>query len=299
MTIDLKSWMAEIDGKRDLFSLDIPGTHDCVTQFVQLPNKYQCQDKNIYEQLCMGVRALDIRVASKRNRLVMVHAITKAFNEQSVLFGQMDLSDVLEKCYRFLDENKSECIIFQFKNDLANEMEHCFDLLFSTYIEANKNYWYCENRIPTLDEARGKIVLIRRCKMDENNPNYTDDNTGIDFSNWVEQRQAVPEALELETHSKDNAVFIIQDRFKYKPIPRWRECIEPFLNSRKAFDGKYVICYFSTAGGPKGPKANAKFINRKFMAYPIDNDVYYGTIYLDFPFKKLTTKIILNNFRGE
>lgn len=296
MRMNLKSWMSSIDDNADLLALDIPGTHDCVTQFIQIPHICKCQNMNIYEQLCIGIRALDIRVQSKGDRLGMVHAVAKAFNTPNRLGKQMDLDDVLEHCFRFLEEQPGEAIIFQFKNDSNKEMEKCFDNLYYRYIQGNENKWYLENRIPTVGEARGKIVLIRRCKMDLNNRDFTDENTGIDFSRWVEQDTAVPEPLILDTHSKDNAAFIVQDRFKYKPEPRWSECVKPFLDKRSKFDGQYVICYLSTAGGFKGPERNAQYINSRFMAYPIDKNKYYGTIYLDFPFTDLTSKIINNNF---
>jgi 1-phosphatidylinositol phosphodiesterase len=287
--------MKDIDDSKNLFALDIPGTHDCVTQFIQFPHISKCQDRNIYEQLNLGIRALDIRVQSKGDRLGMVHGIAKAFTNPNHLSSQMDMADVLNHCYNFLTKNPSETIIFQFKNDSNKEMEKCFNNLYYRYIKTNEDKWYLENRIPSMKEARGKIVLIRRCKMDLNNTEFTDENTGIDFSRWVEQDTAEPEALILDTNSKDKASFIIQDRFKYKPEPRWNECIKPFLDGRSEFDGRYVICYLSTAGGFKGPKRNAKYINPHFMAYEMDKNKYYGTIYLDFPFTELTKKIIENN----
>jgi 1-phosphatidylinositol phosphodiesterase len=195
-----------------------------------------------------------------------------------------------------LAENPSESIIFQFKNDSGTENEKCFNNLFYTYIKGNEGRWYLQNKIPTLAEARGKIVLIRRCKMDLKNNDFNNSNTGIDFSRWVEQDTAVPEPLTLATNSIDNAVFVVQDRFKYKPKPRWSECVEPFLNKQKPFGGEYVICYLSTAGGTKGPQNNAKYINPKFMAYPLKKSVYYGTIYVDFPTENLVKKVIETNF---
>lgn len=295
MEYELNCWMNKIDDK-NLFSLDIVGTHDCVTQFVQFPHISRCQNLNIYQQLCLGVRALDIRVQSKGDKLAMVHGVAKAFNTPNRLGTQMDMEDVLSHCYRFLKENNSETIIFQFKNDSNKEMEKCFNNLYYQYICKNKNMWYLENRVPTMGEARGKIVLLRRCKMDKSNPEFTDDNTGIDFSRWVEQDVAVPDALLLNTFSRDNANFIVQDRFKYKPYPRWNDCIKPFLDDRTEFDGTYVICYLSTAGGLKGPENNAKYINGQFMKYDLEKNKYYGTIYVDFPNTQLTTKIIENNF---
>ena len=76
----------------------------------------------------------------------------------------------------------------------------------------------------------------------------------------------IPTALPLCTGTAD---FIIQDRFKYKPKPRWAQVIRPFLEQRTAFGGQYVINYLSTAGGLKGPRRNAKYINAKFMDYPL------------------------------
>lgn len=296
MKINLKKWMADFADDKNLFKMTIPSSHDCVTQYVQFPRHFQTQNQNIYEQLNIGIRALDIRVESKDERLKMVHGAVKAFCTPNHFGRQMDLEDVLNHCYNFLNENPSEAIIFQFKNDSNSENEKCFDNLFYTYIKGNEEKWYTQNRIPTLGESRGKIVLIRRCKMDMQNKDFTDDNTGIDFSRWVEQRTAEPHALTLETKSKDNAVFIVQDRFKYKPVERWNECLKPFLDSMTEFDGKYIIDYTSTAGGLKGPRKNAKIINTFFMGYPLDKEKYYGTIYLDFPYPELTHKIIEHNY---
>lgn len=301
MKINLNEWMKNVEDDKNLFTLSIPGSHDCVTQYVQMPHISQTQDQNIYEQMEIGIRALDIRVESLGKRLGMVHGLAKAFNNPFINSNQMDMADVLQHCYNFLDEHPSEAIIFQFKNDSNKECEKCFDNLFYTYLKGKEDRWFLENRIPTVGEARGKIVLIRRCKMDENNEEFTQYNTGIDFSQWVnqEQKEAVPEPLPLSTNGLDKAEFIIQDRFKYTPQERWDECLKPFLDTMKEFDGTYVIDYTSTAGGTKGPRYNSNVINPLFMEYDLDKEKYYGTIYLDFPYPDLTRKIIYHNFSIE
>lgn len=295
MEINSLNWMKNLDDNKKLLEYNLVGTHDCVTQYVQLPYFARCQNMNIYEQLSIGVRALDIRVASRGRRLVMVHAFTKAFNTPNRLGRQMDFADVLSHCYKFLDENPSEAIVVQFKNDSGRENEKCFDNLFYTYIKGNEHRWFLENRVPTLGEARGRIVLIRRCKM-ERRYEFTDKNTGIDFSKWREQDTVAPDPLLLEISGEFKADFIVQDRYKYKPVPRWAECIEPFLDKAKPFDGTYIINYLSTSGGLKGPYNNAKYINAQFMACPLDSKNYYGTIYCDFPTKALTDKVMETNF---
>lgn len=299
MKLNPRKWMMHVDDNADLFSLNLAGTHDCVTQYVQLSHMARCQDRNIYEQLCLGIRGLDIRVKPNGDRLGMVHGITKAFVNPSHISAWMDMADVLAHCYNFLKMNPSETIVFQFKDDRSREngKEKSFDNLFNTYIKGNEDRWYLKNRTPRMSECRGKIVLIRRCPMADR-PEYTDENTGIDFSKWVEQDTVVPEPLTLKTGGRDEMTFIILDRYKYKPVPRWSECIKPFLDTMKPFDGTYIINYLSTAGGLKGPYRNAQYINPKFMEYKLDSNTYYGMIYVDFPTSELVKKIISTNFRG-
>lgn len=290
----LKQWMKNIDGDTDLLRLNMAGTHDCVTRYVQFSHISRCQNRNIYEQLCLGIRGLDIRVAPKGNRLVMVHGVAKAFNTPNHFSTQMDMADVLNHCCKFLSENPTEAIVFQFKNDSGKFMEQCFDNLYNTYIKPNSDRWFLENRSPLLGEARGKIVLIRRCKKDESKKYPL--GTGIDFSKWVEQDTAEPQPLTLKTSGVNEMTFVVQDRFKYKPVPRWNECIKPFLDTMTEFNGTYVINYLSTAGGLKGPYNNSKYINPQFMNYPLKKGAYYGMIYTDFPTEELVKKIVSTNF---
>lgn len=296
ISMNLKSWMKNIDNNTEVLRLNLAGTHDSVTKYAQFSHLSKCQNLNIYEQLCIGIRGLDIRVQSRGSRLGMVHGVAKAFNTPNHFGKQMDLADVLEQCYRFLDENPSETIVFQFKNDSGKEMEHCFDILFHRYIKDNQSKWYLENRSPLMNEARGKIILIRRCKILQSNE-YNPHNTGIDFSKWIEQDKPVPEPLTLKTGGENEMSFVIQDRYKYKPEPRWNDCIMPFLNAMTDFRGTYIINYLSTAGGFKGPYNNSKYINPAFMKYPLKKNTYYGMIYVDFPTEELVEKIIRTNFR--
>lgn len=296
ISMNLKSWMKNIDDNAEVLRLNLVGTHDCVTKYVQFSHISKCQNLNIYEQLCLGVRGLDIRVQSLGNRLGMVHGKAKAFNTPNHFGRQMEMGDVLEHCYRFLDENPSEAIVFQFKNDSGEEMEHCFDIMFHRYIKGNESRWFLENRSPLLSEARGKIILIRRCRMLQS-PEYNQKNTGIDFSKWQEQDQMIPEPLTLKTGGSNEMTFVIQDRYKYEPVARWNDCIMPFLDTMTDFCGTYIINYLSTAGGYKGPYNNSKYINPKFMEYALKDNVYYGMIYVDFPTCELVEKVIKTNFR--
>ena len=294
MEINLCKWMKELNGSKPVFEYNLVGTHDSVTQYVQFSFDTKCQDRNIYDQLCLGVRMLDIRVESKGEKLKLVHAFAKVFNTPNHFGKQMDMADVLAHCYRFLSENPSETVIFQFKNDDNKENEKCFNNLFYTYIKGNEDKWFLENRVPNLDEARGKLILVRRCNMEEK-AEFTEKNTGIDFSRWAEQDALEPIPLPLETGGENNVTFIIFDRYMYKPVPRWNNCIKPFLDKAKPFAREYILNYLSTAGGIKGPYRNAKYINAQFLNYPLNKENYYGIICCDFPTEELTRKIIETN----
>ena len=159
MGIDLKNWMQNLPDGSDLLALNLCGTHDCVTQHIRLPHFFCCQDLTIYEQLLLGVRALDIRVRADGKCLTMVHGIFPAYNHSCHRANLMDMGDVLSQCYRFLDECPGEAVVFQFKNDNGKENEQCFDNLFYTYIKGKEPYWYLEDRVPTLGAARGKLSV--------------------------------------------------------------------------------------------------------------------------------------------
>lgn len=296
MNINLSRWMENIPAERNLLSLDIPGAHDCAANFIQFSRMSRCQSTDIYGLLKLGIRALDIRVAPHNNKLILVHAVHKAFVSSEKGSRPLEMNDVIKQIKRFLNENPSETVIFQFKNDSEKKMEPCFEMLFNQHISKEKKLWFTENRIPQICEVRGKIVLLRRCAIYHFNKPYNDDTAGIDFSRWEDQKIATPEPEILLTHSKDDDAFIIQDRYKYAPKPRWEKCLKPFLDSRKAFDGNYIICFTSTAGGFKGPKKNSDYINPRFLEYCLEKDKYYGVLYFDFPTKDITKKVIENNF---
>lgn len=294
--MNYSKWMEALDGNLKLLGYNIPGTHDCATQYVQTSHFSKCQNTDITEQLEMGIRALDVRAMPKKKRLAVVHANARVYNSSNHAHGKMDLDDLLGKCYSFLDKNPSEAIILQFKNDSNDKNdEKSFDNLFYTYLSGNENRWFLENRMPTLDEARGKLVLLRRCYIDEKNPDFKN-KSGLDLSRWLDQDTAEPHPLLLRTYSTDQTEIIIQDRYKYGAVDRWKLCVKPFLDERTAFDGKYILSYLSTAGGLRGPEYNAKIINAEFSSYKLDKGKYYGLMYFDFVTKELARKVIELNF---
>lgn len=163
---ELASWMSELRDEYSLSALSIPGTHNSPTCYVALPS-VRCQAVSVREQLDNGVRFLDIRVSVHKHNddLPLVHSVFPIS-----LTGNKYLSDLLQEVYAFLDTNPSETVLMSIKREGTGRGT---DQKLSTYLHSrycsgdNAKSWFTEPRIPSLGEARGKIVLIRRFNIDD------------------------------------------------------------------------------------------------------------------------------------
>ncbi|KAK3329326.1 PLC-like phosphodiesterase [Apodospora peruviana] len=203
----LHAWMAELPEHFPLSCLSIPGTHNSPTCHVALPS-VRCQAVGVREQLDNGVRFLDIRVScpsppstanlsctncsSADTNLALVHS---AFPIS--LSGTKYLHDLLAEVYDFLDANPSETILVSLKREGTGKGtdQHLSQCLATRYFglvtspdntDMNnaadaKKRWYTDPRIPTLGEARGRCVLVRRFHLHES---LSSGGLGIDGSSW-------------------------------------------------------------------------------------------------------------------
>lgn len=161
------SWMAELRDEYPLSMLSVPGTHNSPTYHVALPS-VRCQAVSVREQLDNGVRFLDIRVSVNRDDddLALVHSAFPV-----ALTGTKHLADLLARdLYAFLDENPSEALLVSIKREGTGRGtdQHLSRHLAGRYCAGgDTRRWFTAPRVPTLGEARGKIVLIRRFHLDD------------------------------------------------------------------------------------------------------------------------------------
>ncbi len=182
------SWMESIAKDTKLSELSIPGTHDSATQYVSLSPIFQCQDADIQTQLENGYCYLDIRLVLKKDNLILKHNFAKCRKNKSIFSKPLTLDDVLNDIYTFLDEHPSETIIFCVKKENSKDDLNQVKSIFNSKI--NTDSWYTENRIPTLNEVRGKIGYPKKNAKKINNHlmeyNWQKKNYGIiiiDFAN--------------------------------------------------------------------------------------------------------------------
>lgn len=282
MSMLLHNWMKSIGDETPVGDINIPGTHDSATQFCQFSLFASCQKKSIGEMLKIGVRAFDIRVDESLN---LVHSFCKC---RESLFGRtLRFYKVVKDMLDFLSENPTETIIMFFKMDYGKDSEKCLRLLYENCILPNPDKWYLEETFPTVGDARGKIILVRRVSSDY-------EKSGIDFTSMPDHGGR-KEFGYSDFLPDGKTVCRIQDRYNLSRKCKWEKSVKPLLEESENGGVGVVVNYLSTAGFPLVPRFNSAYINRRFLSFPLEKGKRYGILMTDFADERMTEKIILSN----
>ncbi|KKE84785.1 phosphatidylinositol-specific phospholipase C [Pseudoalteromonas luteoviolacea] len=225
-SVSTKNWMSTLSDDLTLDKISIPGTHDSGTQKAP-PGAARTQNFNIYTQLNDGIRFLDIRVKtnnSEEEPLRIYHGDVTC----NLSFGA-----VLNECKSFLLENTDETIVMLMNaaTSRVKNVQEKFD--FYLQKEAFKNLFYLKTKIPTLQESRGKIILLRRF----------DGDLGIDLSNgW--QDNATFTLITPECQK-----FRIEDQYNEHNTHKKMSAVQSLIDSAvmDPDDGDMYITYNSIA----------------------------------------------------
>lgn len=289
------NWMEFIDGSKKITEITIPGTHDSCTQYVGLSFIYRTQFLSVYDQLKTGVRYFDMRFKQEDNDFFATHAIVSCKTENGIFADKLTAGAVIENCKTFLKENPSETILFQLKIESGEKTEDFYSAFYDKYIANDKDSWFIENRVPALEEARGKIVLLRVAPADAER--FDDSNSGINFSTYPHVEE--PEVINFKCSeitklrgSEAYAGLYIQDSYKIKGEDKWT-AVKTFLEQDLNPDN-FNICLSSYAFA-KMPKGNAKDMNPRLLNYNFEKGRYYGIVVTDFVTAELADKIFMTN----
>ncbi|KAG6864559.1 hypothetical protein C0991_008672, partial [Blastosporella zonata] len=121
----------------------------------------QCQERStpLDAQLQSGIRVLDIRLAIINSRLIAYHGIYPQ---------RTSFQEILSIIHKFLTSPSTcrETIVMSIKQE---DFEKHSYLEFSLLVHkemfngpGGRDMWYLQNRIPTLGEVRGKVVMFSR-----------------------------------------------------------------------------------------------------------------------------------------
>lgn len=190
--VDGPCWMKYVDDNKYLDELSIPGTHDSGTCSVDNDTEPQssqakCQQDYIPTQLLEGIRYFDIRLGrnDENGDPGIDHGRCYLLKKDG---GFMHLSNVIDYFKTFLNENPSEALIMLASRGNDEATDESVTTAFAKVMHDNPDLFYTSSRIPTLNEVRGKIVLLRRFVLAGNS--VSSHTWGLDLTQWDDKIKA-------------------------------------------------------------------------------------------------------------
>ena len=284
-------WMARLDDGLPLGGIVLPGTHDSATKNVLLAWFSKCQSLDIGAQLDAGYRYLDIRLAVDGERLRLMHGFAGCTEGPFPWSGRLYLDAVLEQCRDFLRAHPTEAVVFAVKQEHGDESVAEFERLLDRYCTdaEMKDFFLLTDRIPTLGEARGRLVLMRRYE----------DAAGLGAAGgipllWDDQGGREDTSLHTAAHDNGSYHLYVQDRYKYGDTDKWKAFLGGMAAGETGADA-VSINFLSTNGTAAygHPYAHAKALNDALLSW--DNSVLRGWIVVDFASPKLAERIWSRN----
>lgn len=288
-------WMAQLDGGRKLNEITIPGSHDSCAWNSDFSYFSQCQYVDTASQLDMGIRYLDIRISldGKQEKLIMTHSIAVCREGQRMLGKVLSLDKVLTDCYDFLESHPTETIVFCVKPE--DDQAFCRELFLNKLAE-RPEMWYLEDRVPELEEARGKLVLASRFS----------EQYGLGKGmalHWNEQdnREVLEEPFSAGRVNADTGLYV-QDRYCYGAEDKWNAVRYGLEEKCRELAGENaLVLQFLSTKGPKSlghPYRYAQEINARLLGTQLEKEVNYGWIIMDFAEPALAEHIYEVNLQG-
>ena len=275
-----QAWMAEIPDDRSLEQIYIPGTHDSASKNAQLGYFSKCQASDIATQLNDGYRYLDIRLGARETEsgtvLTLYHGFCKCQKGPWPWSAALDLDDVLEQCYSFLESNPSETVVFAVKMEQGKD-EAQFQKLLHEYIDKAPEKWYLSDKIPNLGECRGKLVLMRRYE----DANKLGKSAGVQLF-WEDQGGNDDVSLNISAEDQGSYLLLVQDRYKYSSEDKWNAFTGGLKNIPVMSARHLVLSFLSTNGTPAygHPYSYAKDLNKRFLAedFTVYNEPFWAIV---------------------
>ena len=293
-------WMQDIGDEKLLSEIAIPGVHDAAANETQLRLLTKCQDKSIGQLLEDGFRYLDIRLGAEEKDggkdLTFYHGFLHCLTGVFPWSAHLTFEDAAKACGDFLKKNPGETVLFVVKQEHGNESAAEFGNLLNSLIERSgtKDLWLLTDRIPTLGEARGRIVLFRRYKDEAG----LGEKAGI-YIDWADQgnRAEAGNVPDFATEEKETFRLFIQDRYKYDAENKWQVFAETANTAGKQKEaGDVLINFLSTNGAASygHPYKPAAVLNKELLGGN-DPEALPGWTIVDFGDMLLAERIYKTN----
>lgn len=274
-----QAWMSALPDATSMLRLTIPGAHDsCCTDPANGTEWAHTQNWSLPDQFAHGIRFLDIRCNGLQDHTADSFGIYHSAFYQGITFD-----GVLDQCRTFLSRNPGEVIIMRVKKEdgTKNDVGTNFERIFNGYLDT-KGYrplFFLENRIPTLGEARGRIILIAQFANSLGCLQWPGGDNGVFTTDrfYLQDRYKDHGLAGLDSGSS-NFGSSGGDKFGYV-----RDCFD-----KAATDPSNTLQYinFTSFADDAWPKDNAAAIMPKVDAYLTAHrgqPAHFGIVPMDFP----------------
>lgn len=281
-------WMARLDDALSLSEVVLPGTHDSASQHAELAFFSRCQSLSIGAQLEAGYRYLDIRLAIDGENMKLMHGFTSCTVSGAPFARALGLDTVLKQCYDFLEKHPTETVVFCVKQEHGDEPVAQFETVLDAIISKDPSYWLRGDSIPTVGQARGKLVLLRRY----------DDEAGLGKASglpvlWADQGGREDPTKNAVKEEGNGYTLWVQDRYKYETGEKWAAFTAGLAAASSGKDA-IALHFLSTNGSPTfgHPYKYAAALNKKLNGDSVKLD---GWIIVDFASAKTAARIYREN----
>ena len=307
-------WMKAIRGETRLTEITIPGTHDsCARKFNNdwlVSSTAKCQSLNIPGQLDAGIRFLDIRceVDSSTYSVKTVHGSADCWDGDDYYY----LDFVFQHIYNWLDAHPSETVLVSIKEDDGNAGAAVFTSAVYEYIHGygqNKyfygqdynyhDYWYLGKSVPTLDEVRGKCVLMNRFDqiIATSGSTASEEESGqkVKWGDYSDTSYATPVYANVTNTNTGVGTFHVQDHYKWNTDSKKLATQE--MLSLGHYRGEYYFNFSSTVSDSTIPNPSnlAEKVNAGYATFTYNRTKPSGIFAMDFATEELARYIIRNN----
>ena len=266
-------WMKSLHDTLPVCKISIPGTHDSGT--TKGGPMLKTQSSDISSQLQQGIRAFDIRLQKKDNKLGIYHS--HAFQD---IYWE---DDVLPAFLHFLQEHPTETLIVSLKKE-GGELQDYASLLSASLSEVAYQPYFVTDFFAelTLKDCRGKILFLHRDRAMEEYP-------GAACLGWKDNATC---ELTLRNKRGMDGFVLLQDEYQYESgsseetKKKIEACIRNFENisSEPTSSRRWGISFVSATGLPLGtPLGFANQINKPVADYLKKvGKRSFGIVFIDF-----------------
>ncbi|KAE8620430.1 hypothetical protein XENTR_v10010249 [Xenopus tropicalis] len=260
-------WMSYLPDYLPLSSLAIPGTHDTMAFYGG--NLAECQCWRLPNQYKAGIRFLDIRCRHYQDRLPIHHGIS---------YQRTDFPMVLNDTVTFLMEHPMETVMMRVKEeyDPYQNTRSFYKSVDEAVKQVGEQWFLRTTRLPTLGEARGKIVILQ---------DFSAGGEGPAFGPPYPGSMSISDAYQVN----DDAV-------------KWTEVLRHLNVAQNGDPERPFLTYTSGVHWLLyPPETLARKINPRVYEYLKGKAVgakrSVGVVIMDFPGAELVREIILDNWK--